>query len=114
MFGQRWKARLSPRLGISHPVSDNQTLFFSYGHFSKLPRPQFVYSKLEKTSARSTFQTVGNPNLNPETTVSYELGLRNQLGESDVLTLTAYYKDIFDYITARTVRASSARISGAM
>jgi outer membrane receptor protein involved in Fe transport len=112
LFGQRWKARLSPRLGISHPVSDNQTLFFSYGHFSKLPRPQFVYSKLEKTSARSTFQTVGNPNLNPETTVSYELGLRNQLGESDVLTLTAYYKDIFDYITARTVRASSARISG--
>lgn len=112
LFGQRWKARLSPRLGISHPVSDNQTLFFSYGHFSKLPRPQFVYSKLERTSARSSFQTVGNPNLNPETTVSYELGLRNQLSESDVLTLTAYYKDIFDYITARTVRAASTRISG--
>ncbi|HRP94059.1 MAG TPA: carboxypeptidase-like regulatory domain-containing protein, partial [Ignavibacteriaceae bacterium] len=35
-FGERrFKARLSPRLGISHPVSDNQTLFFSYGHFSK-------------------------------------------------------------------------------
>ena len=29
MFGRRFKARLSPRLGISHPVSDNQTLFFS-------------------------------------------------------------------------------------
>ncbi len=112
LFGQRLKARISPRLGISHPVSDNQTLFFSYGHFSKLPRPQFVYSKLEKTSARSTFQTVGNPNLNPETTVAYELGLRNQLSESDVLTLTAYYKDIFDYITARTVQATSTRISG--
>ncbi|HTP12469.1 MAG TPA: carboxypeptidase-like regulatory domain-containing protein, partial [Bacteroidota bacterium] len=53
LFGRRWKARISPRLGISHPVSDNQTLFFSYGHFSKLPRPQFVYSKLEQTSAKS-------------------------------------------------------------
>ncbi len=112
LFGRRWKARISPRLGISHPVSDNQTLFFSYGHFSKLPRPQFIYSKLEKTAARSTFQTIGNPNLNPETTVSYELGLRNQLSESDVLTLTAYYKDIFDYITARSVRIASTRFSG--
>jgi len=112
MFGRRWKARISPRLGVSHPVSDNQTLFFSYGHFSKLPRPQFVYSKLERTSAKSSFQTVGNPDLNPETTVSYELGLRNQLGESNVLTVTAYYKDIFDYITARTVRRQSGRVTG--
>lgn len=112
LFGRRWKARLSPRLGISHPVSDNQTLFFSYGHFSKLPRPQFVYSKLAKTSARSTFQTIGNPNLNPETTVSYELGLRNQLSDNDVLTVTAYYKDIFDYITARSVRVERSRFSG--
>jgi len=109
LFGRRFKARLSPRLGISHPVSDNQTLFFSYGHFSKLPRPQFVYSKLGSTTALSSLQTVGNPDLNPETTVSYELGLRNQFGESDVLTVTAYYKDIFDYITAVTVKATDAR-----
>ncbi len=102
MFGRRFKARLSPRLGISHPVSDNQTLFFSYGHFSKLPRPQYVYSKLDRTSVRSS-NPVGNPNLNPETTVAYELGLRNQISGSDVLTITAFYKDIFDYITEKSV-----------
>lgn len=102
-LGYRMKARLSPRLGISHPVSDNQTLFFSYGHFSKFPRPQFVYSKLNRTSVRSTLP-VGNPDLNPETTVAYELGLRNQLSGNDVLTVTAFYKDIFDYITEKSVR----------
>lgn len=112
LFGRRWKGRLSPRLGISHPVSDNQTLIFSYGHFSKLPRPTYVYSKLTESSARSSIQTIGNPNLNPETTVQYELGLRNQITENDVLTVTAYYKDIFDYITARTIRAKSIRFSG--
>jgi outer membrane receptor protein involved in Fe transport len=111
-FGRRWKGRLSPRLGISHPVSDNQTLFFSYGHFSKLPRPTYVYSKLTESSAKSSQQTIGNPNLNPETTVAYELGLRNQITENDVLTITAYYKDIFDYITARSVRATNVRFSG--
>jgi len=106
LFGYRWKGRLSPRLAIAHPVSDNQTLFFSYGHFSKFPRPQYVYTKLLRSSARSTSQTIGNPNLNPETTVAYELGLRNQITENDVLNVTAYYKDIFDYITTRTVQVA--------
>lgn len=107
LFGRRVKARLSPRLGISHPISDNQTLFFSYGHFSKFPRPQYVYSKLNRTSVRSNTAAVGNPDLNPETTVAYELGIRNQLSGNDVLTITAYYKDIFDYITEKTVRRTS-------
>ncbi len=107
LFGRRVKARMSPRLGISHPISDNQTLFFSYGHFSKFPRPQYVYSKLNRTSVRSNTAAVGNPDLNPETTVAYELGVRNQLSGNDVLTVTAYYKDIFDYITEKTVRRTS-------
>jgi len=109
--GRRWKGRISPRLAIAHPVTDNQTLFFSYGHFSKFPRPQYVYSKLLRSNARSTFQVIGNPNLNPETTVAYELGLRNQLSANDVLSITAYYKDIFDYITAKSVRVEQTRFS---
>lgn len=111
-FGnRRWKARLSPRLGISHPVSDNQILFFSYGHFSKWPKPQFVYAKLNPLNAKSSFQKFGNPNLNPETTVAYELGLKTQFTNDDVLTITAYYKDIFDYVSTRTARITSARFA---
>jgi outer membrane receptor protein involved in Fe transport len=111
LFGRRWKGRISPRIGISHPVSDNQMLFFSYGHFSKLPKPQFVYAKLSPSSAQSTFQKFGNPNLNPETTVAYELGLQTQFSNDDVLTVTAYNKDIFDYVSTRQARITTSRIS---
>ncbi len=107
--GRRFKARLSPRIGVSHPVSDFQTLFFSYGHFSKWPKPQFVYAKLSPANAQSSFQRFGNPNLDPETTVAYELGLKTQFTPDDVLTVTAYYKDIFDYVSTRTAKVSSAR-----
>ncbi|MBE0571413.1 MAG: TonB-dependent receptor [Ignavibacteriaceae bacterium] len=108
---QQFKARLSPRLGISHPVSDFQTLFFSYGHFSKWPKPQFVYAKLNPASAQSSFQKFGNPNLDPETTVAYELGLKTQFTPDDVLTVTAYYKDIFDYVSTRSAKITSARLA---
>lgn len=108
---RRFKARLSPRLGISHPVSDFQTLFFSYGHFSKWPKPQFVYAKLNPASAQSSFQKFGNPNLDPETTVAYELGLKTQFTPDDVLTITAYYKDIFDYVSTRSAKITSARLA---
>lgn len=111
LFGRRWRGRLSPRLGISHPITDNQMLFFSYGHFSKRPKPQFVYAKLGENSAKSTFQKFGNPNLDYETTVAYEFGVRHKFSENDVFTLTAYYKDIFDYVTTVNFRGSG-RLSG--
>lgn len=110
-FGHRWKGRLSPRLGISHPISDNQMLFFSYGHFCKRPKPQFVYAKLSPSSSQSSFQKFGNPDLDPETTVAYELGLQHQFSNDDVLSMTAYYKDIFDYVTTKTARIQTARLS---
>jgi outer membrane receptor protein involved in Fe transport len=111
-FGRRWKGRLSPRIGISHPITDNQTLFFSYGHFSKRPKPQFVYSKIANINSKSSFQKFGNPNLNPETTVSYELGIRNQFTSNDVLTITAYYKDIYDYVATVSAKISDPRFAG--
>jgi outer membrane receptor protein involved in Fe transport len=110
-LGRSWKGRISPRIGISHPISDNQMLFFSYGHFSKLPRPQFVYAKLGALSSKSTFQKFGNPNLNPETTVAYELGIKHKFTENDVLTVSAYYKDIFDYVTTVSFRGQG-RLAG--
>lgn len=106
-FGRKAKIRISPRLGVSHPVSDNMMMFFNYGHFSKWPKPQFVYAKITPTAGKGAYQTYGNPNLNPETTVSYELGLRYKFSEDDVFNVMAYYKDIFDYIQTRSVNFTS-------
>ncbi|MCB1046626.1 MAG: TonB-dependent receptor [Calditrichaeota bacterium] len=107
-FGGRWKAQLSPRLGISHPVTDNDVLFFSYGHFSQRPRYAYVYANLRSNSA-NTYQLIGNPNLNPTTTVAYELGLKHRFNEFSALELTAFYKDMFNYVTAFSVNSLHPR-----
>ncbi len=112
LFGNRFKARLMPRLGVSHPVSNNMMLFFNYGHFSKLPKPQFVYAKLGASRFKSSFQKFGNPTLDPETSVKYEMGIRYKLTENDVLSINAYYNDIFDYVQTVSIPQVRRGISG--
>ena len=99
-LGLRWKSRLLPKLSVSFPVRDNQVLFFSYGHSMRQPHPTYVYANLDPFyQDRSFFSDLGNPNLNPEVDVAYELGLRNQLTKNDALSVTAFWRDKYDFIT---------------
>ena len=107
-LGYRGKARLSPRVGISHPVTDNDVLYFYYGHFSQLPTFQYVYAKLN-TTAPSTYQVFGNPNLSSKTTVQYEIGLKHRFSEDQVLEMKAYWKDMFDYETSQNITPSNPK-----
>ena len=108
-FGYRGKGHLSPRLGISHPVTDRDVLFFSYGHFSQRPqKSNYIYSHL-KSQSQATYQLFGNPNLNPSVTVAYELGIKHKFTSDLVLEATAFYKDLFDYITSENVSEQNPR-----
>jgi len=109
VFGLRGKGQISPRIGISHPVSDRDVLYFHYGHFAQFPRGQNVYAKLKATSP-ATYQQFGNPNLNPQTTVAYELGLKHKFNENLVMDLRVYYKDQFDYPTLERVEMENPRL----
>jgi outer membrane receptor protein involved in Fe transport len=109
LFGRRGKGHLSPRLGISHPISDNDMLFLSYGHFSQLPKYQYIYAKLTSRSM-STYQLFGNPNLNSTITVAYEMGIKHKFSENQMISITAFYKDIFDYPTSLRVEADNPRL----
>ena len=100
LLGLRTKLRLLPKVRVSFPITDNRVLFFNYGHSTKLPHPTFVYTGLDPFfQDRSFFADLGNPNLDPEVDISYELGLRNQLSTNDVLNVTAFWRDKFDFIT---------------
>jgi outer membrane receptor protein involved in Fe transport len=110
-IGDRFfKLRLLPKLNASFPVSDNQVMFFSYGHSSKLPHPSYLYAGLDpRYQDNSLYSPLGNPSLQPETTVAYEIGIRNQLSGSDALSITAFYKDIFDYIVSASYQYTDKR-----
>ncbi|MCK5738214.1 TonB-dependent receptor, partial [bacterium] len=108
-FGMRGKGHLSPRLGISHPVTDQDVLYFHYGHFSQRPKGQYVYAKLQSTSS-ATYQLFGNPNLDPTTTVAYELGIKHKFNDNTVMEFKAYYKDMFDYPASERIEMENPRL----
>jgi len=112
LFGRRFKMNLLPRLRVSFPVRENQVLFFNYAHTTRLPHPTFVYAGLDPFyQSRSYFADLGNPNLDPEVDINYEIGLRTQITSNDALTLTGFWRDKYDFIsgTSATVRDATGR-----
>jgi outer membrane receptor protein involved in Fe transport len=98
-FGRRFKGHLSPRVAISHPITDRDNLFFNYGHFTQVPNYIWIFSKLSSISSE-LFPLIGNPNLNSEISVQYEIGARHQFTEAVAANFTIFYKDIYDYPTS--------------
>lgn len=104
MFGYRMKARLLPKINVSFPVTENNVLYFNYGHSMRLPHPRFVYAGLDpEFQDRSFLSNLGNPDINPEVNISYEVGYKTQITKDIGLTLAAFNNNRFDYIVQRRV-----------
>ena len=97
LLGRRWKMRLSPRIGLSFPVTERDKFFFNYGHFSQWPRFAYVYPQLEAQTTSDDVQLLGNPNLDPKVTVEYETGIQHEFSGLWSLGLTFYNRDIYGY-----------------
>jgi hypothetical protein len=93
------KMALSPRLGIAFPITDRGVIHFSYGHFFQIPQFQYLYTSPDfKITSGSGNGLLGNPDLKPQKTVMYELGLQQQLFADIGVDVTLFYRDIRDWV----------------
>ncbi len=96
----REKYQVSPRIGLSYPMSDRGAIHISYGHFFQIPAFEFLYRnpnfRIPLTGSFPDFigNTIGNADLEPQRTNIYEIGLQQELTPGMGMTVTAYYKDI--------------------
>lgn len=109
LLGMRTKLRLLPKIAASFPVTENKVMYFNYGQSTISPHPSYIYTGLDPYYAdRSTLGFIGNPDLNPEVDISYELGLKSQLTKNDAFDVAAYWKDKYDFITSSTILLEDA------
>ncbi len=90
------KMQISPRLGISFPITDRGIIHFSYGHFFQIPSFSNLYVNPDIIVVPSTTlsSVVGNPDLKAQETIMYEIGLQQGLTSDLSLDFTVYYRDI--------------------
>jgi outer membrane receptor protein involved in Fe transport len=110
---------VSPRLGISHPITETTVLHFMFGTFNQRPAWQkllansvvwtdtrgFDPKKMNSDwslpeSTRVTYryfgQKTGNPALTWEKMTQYEIGFEQNIADKFSLDVTMYYKDARD------------------
>ncbi len=91
---RRTHTRLSPRIGLSHPISTVAKVFLNYGHFYQWPNAVQMYRLRMDTRRGYRVVRLGNPLLEPERTIQYEVGYEQNLFSRMNLRMTGYYKNI--------------------
>ncbi len=89
----RPKQQWSPRLGVAHPISDRTSLHFSYGRFFQNP-DYFRLFENSQYDIGTKDPLFGQPDLDPERTTAYEVGISHQFTDALSGSFTAAYKDV--------------------
>lgn len=95
---KHWSS-FNPKLGSAFHLSANSTLRGAVGTGYRAPTPARMYANLR----RGNRIIEGNPDLDPEKLVSYEIGLDHRFGGFAAIHLTTYYTDAEDLISSRTI-----------
>ncbi|NNE35481.1 MAG: TonB-dependent receptor, partial [Rhodothermales bacterium] len=87
--------QVSPRLGIAFPISATGVMRFSAGLFFQIPAFNQLYQNPEyEVNPQSSSNTYGNPGIEPERTLSFEVGLQQGLTDDMGVELTIFSKDV--------------------
>lgn len=84
---------ISPRLGVSFPITEQAKFYFNYGHFRSNP-PYYSMYLLRYRYTKNGLYDMSNPNLEPPRTISYELGTLITFLRDYSLKISGYYKDV--------------------
>ena len=89
--------QLSPKLAFTYTPDDNTTLYASYGRSFKAPT---LYQLFRDASNDTGYKA--NPGLKPETTDSFEIGVKKKVNDKTFVGLTLYQAKTKDMIAAAT------------
>ncbi len=87
---------VQPRLGVSHPISENAAMHYSWGKFYSPPSFSNLYQDYGSFT-NPAWPHYFDPEADPTTATAYEMGLQYSFRPGYLLDVTAYYRDIENY-----------------
>lgn len=95
-LGTDWN--LSPRIGVSHPISDDAAMYFSFSRATQLQPYSTLYANHESINGiTATYTSIPDVAMKPLRSTNYELGLQWSFAPTWGVDVNAYYRDIDDY-----------------
>ncbi|MEM7284235.1 MAG: TonB-dependent receptor, partial [Pseudomonadota bacterium] len=89
----RWQ--ISPRIGIAFPISESGVIRFSSGLFFQIPPFQRLYLNPEyEVNPGATSNAFGNAGIDPERTLTFEIGVQQGITEDIGVEFTMFSKDV--------------------
>ncbi len=92
-------ASFNPKLGVSYHLTQSTTFRGSVGTGYRAPSTSELYADL----TRGLTLLRGNPDLDPERILSYEVGIDQAFGEYGYLSITLYRSRLDNLISNRTI-----------
>jgi outer membrane receptor protein involved in Fe transport len=94
---QRWQTQWSPRLGLAFPITDRDAFHFHYGRFIQFPEKNYIFASQDVNQALGI---LGNPNLEPETSISYQAGIHHQFTNNVSAEFALFNKDYYGLVSS--------------
>jgi hypothetical protein len=85
-----------PRIGISHPITENAAMHYSWGRFFSPPPFGLIFENYGNF-ANPSLPVVQDVALDPPEATAYEIGVQWSFLQDYVIGATAYYRDIKNY-----------------
>lgn len=99
---------LSPKLGVVQAINDNTNVYLQYARGFRIPPHDQAY---QSHGVEPFYVIQPNPGLNPETSDSFELGVKSFNGPLSY-TVAAFYTDFTDFIDAQLIATEPTMIPG--
>lgn len=98
-FGSTSYDQFSPKLSLDYKLNEGTNFYISYGKSFNPPLLYQVYRVADRVSyGNDKRPTYANPDLKPETTTNWELGMKKKLGGHTSLSAAVFYAETDDYI----------------
>lgn len=92
-----FKWAVGPRIGVSHPISENAKIFFNYGYFFQRANTDAIL--VNNSNPYWPLAKMSNPALDFRKNINYEFGVEQNIADIFTYRVTGYYKDIYNEIS---------------
>jgi outer membrane receptor protein involved in Fe transport len=108
------KQNLSLRGSFAAPAGPSSFFFVNVGQYIQYPLFDYLYSGINPEQLRGGVKNVlaGNPDLEPERTIAWEIGFKHGINENVVASATYFKKDVKNQIDTKTLVPFDSRYSG--